>query len=163
MIVSALCVVLVLGAGGCAAFKGPIDTSVDTSILPRMTLEPLPVTGSTIALEAPLCYVVTPMMRLSGLPPSAVKVEARVTDLDDQSVAAYGWALAPTAGPPSDASVVVERIRVPASCRNFDHRFQIEMLTRDAKNAPLTYGACALVLGLSELTAWKGQCTGAIP
>jgi hypothetical protein len=95
------------------------------------------------------CLGVSPEIRLGNVPAGTVSYEVRMTDLDAPSFQHWSQTL------PAEGAVIREdRGRAEGGVRyygpcppNGTHRYQIEVIARDANLKPLAYGERTVITG----------------
>jgi phosphatidylethanolamine-binding protein (PEBP) family uncharacterized protein len=125
----ALTALVLLAAAACA--------SVDVARLPRITLD----FGFA---QKHKCQGVSPEIRLTNVPSGVVTYDIKMTDLDAPSF--HHWAQTV----PASAPVIREGAGTGyyGPCPpSGTHRYQIEIIGRDAQKNPLAYGEKTVVTG----------------
>jgi phosphatidylethanolamine-binding protein (PEBP) family uncharacterized protein len=117
------------------------DASKDTS-LPRMDVD--------YAFAAKhKCQGVSPEIRLRNVPPGTASYDVKMTDLDVPSFQHWSQTI-PASGPviSEDGGRAVDGVRYYGPCPpRGTHRYQIEVVARDAKQKPLAYGEKMVMTG----------------
>jgi phosphatidylethanolamine-binding protein (PEBP) family uncharacterized protein len=118
--------------GGCAT------TAPDTASLARM--------GVDVGFDARhKCQGVSPQIRLSRVPAGVAAYEVKMTDLDVPSFSHWSQTL-PASGPVIPEGAGGARYHGPCPPIG-THRYQIEVIARDAQKKPIAYGDTVVVAG----------------